>query len=130
MSCVKSNSVLTPLKEWKKLSKPIAIKERGMGRQFTNMFLLEHSTEAPELSIRSEAEYRLFSEMKRALNSTEINDDGSDIGFVFGDATIVFEEGKIHVYRNRKVIDEHAIQEFNRTPNAVFRLICKSLVSQ
>ena len=118
------------VKEWKKLSKPIAIKERGMGRQFTNMFLLEHSAEAPELSIRSEAEYRLFSEMKRALNNTEINDDGSDIGFVFGDATIVFEEGKIHVYRNRKVIDEHAIQEFNRTPNAVFRLICKSLVSQ
>ena len=118
------------VKGWKPLSKPIVIKERGMGRQFTNMFLLEHSAEAPELSIRSEAEYRLFSEMKRALNSTEINDDGSDIGFVFGDATIVFEEGKIHVYRNRKVIDEHEIQQFNRTPNAVFRLIRKSLVSQ
>ncbi len=47
-----------------------------------------------------------------------------------GTCRAVFEEGKIRVYRNRKVIEEHAIQEFNRTPNAVFRLICKSLVSQ
>ena len=101
-----------------------------MGRQFTNMFLLEHSTEAPELSIRSEAEYRLFSEMKRALNNTEINDDGSDIGFVFGDATIVFEDGKIHVYKNKMIIAEYDIKEFSRAPNAIFRNICKSFVLQ
>ncbi len=118
------------VKEWKTLSKPIAIKERGMGRQFTNMFLLEHSAEAPELGIRSEEEYRLFSELKRALNSTEINDDGSDIGFVFGDATIIFEDGKIHVYRNKKIVAEYDIQEFSRFPNAVFRNVCKSLVPQ
>ena len=94
-----------------------------MGRQFTNMFLLEHSSEAPELGIRSEAEYRLFSELKRALNSTEINDDGTDIGFVFGDATVVFEDGKIHVYRDKKVTAEYEIQDFSRSPNAVFRII-------
>ena len=92
-----------------------------MGRQFTNMFLLERSSEAPERGIRSEAEYRLFSELKRALNSTEINDDGSDIGFIFGDATIVFEDGKIHVYRDKRIIAEHDILDFSRSPNAVFR---------
>ncbi|MCR5089934.1 MAG: restriction endonuclease-like protein [Oscillospiraceae bacterium] len=111
------------IKEWKPLSKPIAIRERSMGRQFTNMFLLEHSSEAPELSIRSEEEYRLFSELKRALNNTEINDDGTDIGFVFGDSTIIFEDGKIHVYRDKKVIAEHDILDFSRSPNAVFRNI-------
>ncbi len=109
------------VKEWKTLSKPIAIKERAMGRHFTNMFLLEHSSEAPELGIRSEAEYRLFSELKRALNSAEINDDGTDIGFVFENAMIVFEDGKIHVYRNKKVAAEYDILDFSRSPNAVFR---------
>ena len=111
------------VKEWKTLSKPIAIKERAMGRQFTNVFLLEHSSEAPELGIRSEAEYRLFSELKRALNSTEINDDGTDIGFIFGDATIIFEDGKIRVYRDKKVSAEYEIHDFSRAPNAVFRNI-------
>jgi hypothetical protein len=91
------------------------------------MFLLEHSSDAPELGIRSEAEYRLFSELKRALNSTEINDDGTDIGFIFGDATIVFEGGKIHVYRGKKVSAEYEIQDFNRSPNAVFRDMQKQL---
>ena len=98
-----------------------------MGRQFTNMFLLEHSSEAPELGIRSEAEYRLFSELKRALNSTEINDDGTDIGFIFGDATIVFEDGRIHVYRDKRVIAEHEILDVSRSPNAVFRSIKEEL---
>ncbi len=115
------------IKEWRTLSRAIAIKERPMGRQFTNMFLLEHSLEAPELSIRSEAEYRLFSELKRALNNTEINDNGSDIGFTFGDATIIFEDGKIHIYRNKIVCAEYEIQDFNRAPNSVFRCIQKLL---
>ena len=116
------------VKEWKTLSKPIAIKERSMGRQFTNMFLLEHSSEAPELSIRTEAEYRLFSELKRALNNTEINDDGNDVGFVFEGSTIIFEEGKIHVYRDKKICDEFDIRDFSHTPNAVFRNIQKCLL--
>lgn len=115
------------VKEWKTLSKPISIKERSMGRQFTNMFLLEHSTEAPELSIRSEEEYRLFSELKRALNSAEINDDGTNIGFVFGDVTIAFEDGKIHVYRDKKIRAEYEIQSFSHTPNAIFRSIYKEI---
>ncbi|MCR5090778.1 MAG: restriction endonuclease-like protein [Oscillospiraceae bacterium] len=115
------------IKEWKPLPKPIAIKERAMGRQFTNMFLLKHSSEAPELGIRSEAEYRLFSELKRALNSTEINDDGTDIGFVFGDAMIAFEDGKIRVYRDKRVSAEYEIQDFTRAPNAVFRSLQQSL---
>ena len=116
------------VKEWKILSKPIGIKERAMGRQFTNMFLLEHSSETPELGIRSEAEYRLFSELKRVLNSAEINDDGTDIGFVFNDATIIFEEGKIHVYRDQKICAEYEINDFSRSPNAVFRNLQQALL--
>lgn len=115
------------VKEWKMLSKPIAAKERAMGRQFTNMFLLEHSTEAPELSIRSEAEYRLFTELKRSLNNADINDSNADIGFVFGKSTVVFEDGKIHIYQGKKICAEYSIKDFSKTPNAVSRNIFSQL---
>lgn len=117
------------VKEWKTLSKDIKVKERTMGNQFTNMFLLDHCAEAPELSIRSEAEYRLYTELKRALNNAEIN-DSSDIGFVFNDSVIAFETGMIHIYRNGKVYSEYSISNFCRTPNAVFRNIQKDILNK
>ena len=115
------------VKEWKKLDKTIAVKEFSTGRRFTNWFLLEHSSEAPELLIRTEEEYRLFYELKRALNNSQINEEGRDIGFFFKSAMVVFEEGKIHVYRNNKVCAEYDIQDFSKTPSAVFRSIKSSL---
>ncbi len=120
---------LFEIKEWKTLSKPVAIREHSMGRQFTNMFLLEHSAEAPELGIRNETEFRLFNELKRALNSTEINDSGSDIGFTINNSTIIFEDGKIHIYHDKAIRAEYEIKEFSRTPNAVFRRIQNSLMN-
>ena len=98
-----------------------------MGRQFTNLFLLKHSSETPELKIRSEEEYRLFCELKRALNNTEINDDGKDIGFIFGDASVVFEDGKIRVYKENGIREEYSIPAFSRAPNAIFRKILSAL---
>ncbi len=91
------------------------------------MFLLEHSSEAPELSIRSEAEFRLFSELKRALNSTEINDDSTEIGFTFSEATIIFEDGQINVYKHGTIVDQSTMEAFSRSPNAVFRLLLDSI---
>lgn len=111
------------IKEWKKLAKTIAVREHAAGRQFTNMFLLEHSNETPELSIRSEEQYRLFAELKRALNNTEINDCNSDIGFTFNKSTVMFEDGNICVYRDGHVVSVYAIADFIKTPNAVFRSI-------
>lgn len=115
------------IREWKTLSRPIAVKESSVGREFTNMFLLEHSAEAPELRIRSEEEYRLYTELKRALNSAEINESGEDVGFTFGSARIVFEDGKIRVYQDGRVTDEQDIHQFGRTPGAVFREIERAI---
>ena len=111
------------VKQWKELSKQIKPKEVGSVSFYTNRFLLEHSAEVPELKLHSEAEYRLFSELKRALNSTEINDAESDIGFRFGDAMIVFEEGKINVYKEGKIVAQNTVESFSHSPNAVFRAL-------
>lgn len=112
------------VKEWKELARPIAIKEAGIIKpEYTNRFLLEHSTQFPELKLRSEEEFRLYMELKRALNSTEINDEDKDIGFRFNDSLIIFEGGNICVYQDKKCRLKYTASEFGRRPNAVFRSI-------
>ena len=109
------------IKEWKRLSKPIAAKEMGFAKHFTNLFLLEHSAEMPELWIRSEEEYRLYSELKRAINDTAINDEDNNLGFTFGEFMINFDDGKISVSKDKSVFAQYEISDFSRSPNAVFR---------
>ena len=86
-------------------------------------FLIEHSAEMPELWIRSEEEYRLYSELKRAVNDTTINDVDNNLGFNFGNFTIVFEDGNILISKGKQIFAKYAISDFSRRPNAVFRQI-------
>ena len=118
------------IKEWKELQKPIKPKELGFVKLFTNRFLLEHSSEVPELKLRSEEEYRLYYELKRALNNTEINDSDKVICFHYDHADIAFEDGNINVYKNNKLIERETVESFSRSPNAVFRLLQKSIVGE
>jgi len=113
------------VKEWKRLSKPIFAKEMGFVRSFTNLFLLEHSAEVPELWIRSEEEYRLYSELKRAINDTTINDEDNNLGFTFGKHTLMFDDGQILVSKEGHIFAKYAISDFSRSPNAVFRQMYK-----
>lgn len=113
------------IKEWKQLSKPIAAKELGFVKSLTNLFLLEHSAEMPELWIRSEEEYRLYSELKRAINDTTINDEDNNLGFNFGSFALMFEDGQILVSKDKQIFARYAISDFSRSPNAVFRQMQK-----
>lgn len=111
------------VKEWKQLEHVVAPKEFGQVRCLTNLFLLEHSTEYPELLLRSEEEYRLYTELKRAVRNPQIDDESSMLGFKFSGASILFEEEEIHLYRENRLIDKYMMEEFVRSPNAVFRRI-------
>ena len=114
--------------QWIPLSKSIIPKEIRFINIYTNMFLLQHSLTVPELQLRSEEEYRLYSEFKRALNNAEINDDTADIGFKFNDSLVVFENGKICVYKHKRICARYDVIDFNRSPNAVFRRIKKDIL--
>ena len=118
------------IKEWLPLRIKINPKEFGFVKLFTNRFLLEHSSEIPELKLRSEEEYRLYYELKRALNNTEINDSDKDIRFHYDDAIVAFEDGNINVYKNNKLIEQKTVESFSRSPNAVFRLLQKRIVGE
>jgi hypothetical protein len=115
------------IKEWKRLSKPITPKEMGFAKYFTNLFLLEHSAEMPELWIRSEEEYRLYSELKRAVNDTTINDEDNTLGFAFDNCAISFDDGMICVARGKQVFAKYDLSDFSRSPNAVFRRMQKEI---
>jgi len=116
------------IKEWKELKKPISIKERGYVQFFTNSFLLEHSIEVPELWLRTEEEYRLYTELKRMINDTTISDEESELGFVYRDSRVVIDNGMIMVFKNHRIIERVKLELFNRNPNSVFRKILKELV--
>lgn len=112
------------IKEWKELPKALVAKEVAPGRKLTNMFLLEHVEEASALLIRSEEEFRLYSELKRAFKDAEFNDDSKDIGFGIDKSTRVsFESGRILVYKDQSIIGNHNVEDFAHSPNAVFRKV-------
>lgn len=115
------------VKAWRQLSKPITAKEMGFVRSFTNLFLLKHSAEMPELWIRSEEEYRLYYELKRAINDTTINDRENRLGFNFGSFTLVFEDGQILISKGKQIFAKYAISDFSRRPNAVFQQMRREL---
>lgn len=115
------------VKEWKKLDRVIAPKELGFVRYFTNLFLLKNSTEVPELWIRSEEEYRLYYELKRAIANTVINDNEDAVGFSFAGFNLSFADGKILVSTSGRIFSQYDIEEFSKRPNTVFRQMQKDM---
>lgn len=115
------------VKEWKTLDQVIAPKELGFVRYFTNLFLLKHSTEVPELWIKSEEEYRLYYELKRSLTNIAINDEDDSLGFSFDGFNLYFDNGKILVSKDGRVCSQYDMDEFSKRPNAVFRLMRKDM---
>ncbi len=109
------------IKNWKKLDRPIVPKERGFINEFTNMFLLRHSSQVPELLLQSEEEYRFYTELKRRTDASVINEEDPASGFEVNGSRIAFENGQILVISNGEIIEQCSISEFAKTPNMVFR---------
>ena len=116
------------VKEWKKTPQTIAAKEMHFTKHLTNYFLLSHSKEMPELWIQSEEEYRLYTELKRAVHDMAIQDDGHNLGFTFGEFSIHFASGKISISKGTAIFAQYDIADFSRSPNAVFRQIQHELL--
>lgn len=108
------------IKEWIPLVKPILPKESGFVHEFTNMFLMENVEYVPELLLRSEEEYRFYTELKRHTG-TVLEDNEFAAGFELGDIKVLFDDGQIRVYRGGKAAGSCSMKEFSRQPNATFR---------
>ena len=116
------------IKEWKKLNKSIVPKERGSTSVFTNYFLLTHSSEVPELSFKSEEEYRFFHELKRRTDASVINEEDFSSSFELGNnSKISFESGAIILTINGIPTAKKTIRDFSKRPNAVMRYFIDEL---
>ena len=106
---------------WKQLNRPIEAKETGFVRDFTNLFLLEHSVQTPELWLRTEEEYRLCSALKRAVWGDTINEPDNGLAFEFRGFTVSFAEGKIFVSDEGRTFARYELSHFLQDPGAVVR---------
>lgn len=113
------------VKYWKKLDNPIRPKEKGFYQMYTNLFLLQNSSYVNELFLRSEEEYRMYSELKRRMNKAVITRDaqGSVSGFEIGEKRVEFADGEIRMLVDEKIAGKCTIVEFSKKPNAMFRAL-------
>ncbi len=118
------------VREWIKLDRRIEAKEYGIrNAAFTNVFLLKHSATVPELfQIKTEEEYRFFTELKRVAGDASLINDDSVTGFEFGKYKIIFENGEIILFDQAVMLGHCNINDFIRSPNAQFRELKKRMI--
>lgn len=116
--------------EWHKLDRRIEAKEYGIRSiAFTNGFLLKHSTQVPELFLKTEEEYRFLTELKRKVSDAALINDDRATGFSFGEYRVIFEDGKIKLFGQAGMIDHCKINDFIHRPNAEFRELMRVMGS-
>ena len=108
------------IKEWKEMNVPLVSKEVRDFPFFTNMFLLQHCSEVPDLKIKTAEEYRLYTELKRLSQDVAVNDEENMNGFVYNGKMIVLENRKIQVIDSGRVVEQVELESFSRRPSAVF----------
>ena len=114
--------------EWKKLTRPIKVKEYAPRKLwYTNLFLLQHAIEVPELTIKSEAAYRLHVELKRRLASITINDDEHEQAFEVGDAKIILADGHISAICSGRTVASISISDFQRSMNSQLKILMQNI---
>lgn len=115
------------VKEWKEMNVPLVAKEVRDFPFFTNLFLLQHCSEVPDLQIKTEEEYRLYTELKRLSQDSAINDEENMNGFRYNDKIIVLENGKIQVVEAGQVVEQITVDSFARKPSAAFDILKKKI---
>lgn len=116
---------LFEIKEWKKLKLPLVAKEVNDFPFFTNLFLLTHCSDVPDLHIKSKEEYRLYTELRRMANDVSINESDTEIGFEYEDRLLTIENGNICVFKDGKILSEISIDTFTRKPRKSIQFLLK-----
>lgn len=112
------------IKEWKKLIRPIKISENMMYIcEFTNLFLLTHSSDATQLTLQSKSDYELSQLLINSINDFRINDLDTKFGFEFGGYDFEMHNGNINIYKNNKRIVSFSSADYIAKPATVLKSI-------
>ncbi len=107
---------------WHSLDAPISISEYGPNPiAYTNYFLLSNSSTYSELLLKSEADYRFFTELKRRTDEAVIEQSEEATAFEFGSAKVLLDKSDICVFVGNQQVDKCTVREFSKHPNATFR---------
>lgn len=99
---------------WEQLEPPIGVREIPFTHLFTNLFLLTHSRETPELSLQTPAYYRYY----RALSdSIEL---GNGRVFRHPGGTVRLKNGLFQIRRHGRIIASFSADDFIQTPASIF----------
>lgn len=115
------------IKQWRKLARPIRIGRGIRYAAFTNEFLFRHAEKTEELFIKTEAEYRFYTEMKRFVRDANVLNDGVEAvsGFEFENRKVIFRDGWIYLTHQGKILMSCTVKDFARRPGAECRRMMK-----
>lgn len=100
---------------WRQLDIPIAIKELPVVHLRTNLFLLTHSLDVPELILKNPEHYVYY----QALNvSLEL---GEGIVFRHPGGSVHHKKGLFQIHRYGRKIASFRTEDFTETPSIIFR---------
>ena len=114
------------VKEWKRLECPVAAKELGFVRLFTNIFLLENAIDIPELTVMDRYGFSLYRLLKLAQNEIE-KQDAVFSGFKIDGCEIVFTFDAIYLCKEQRIQKKYLRSVYSFAPSAVFEDIKKEL---
>ena len=115
------------VREWKRLSHPVKVRESAGIADYTNLFLLRHADEMPDLKIRSEEEYRLYYELRRLSKGALTNDPEKPLCFRHGKFLMDYEDSNIRILYDGKIRDVIPAEQFIRHPYWYFKKLMQDL---
>lgn len=110
------------VKEWKSLDRFIGARELGPRvLLFTNLFLLLHSREVPDLLIRSEADFRMYMELRRLTGDRTGAGAGEPLCCRWQNCLLDGRGDKLRLIRDGKIVLAVEKRQFLRHPGRYFR---------
>lgn len=104
---------------WEQLEHPIEVREIPVIHLFTNLFLLTHSREVPELTLQSPEAYRRYQALRSAADSAAV--------FYHPAGKVRRKNGKLQVFRRGRKVAAYPLELFCQTPGDIFRRIMNFL---
>ena len=103
------------------------VRESAGIADYTNLFLLRHADEMPDLKIRSEEEYRLYYELRRLSKGALTNDPEKPLCFRHGKFLMDYEDSNIRILYDGKIRDVIPAEQFIRHPYWYFKKLMQDL---
>lgn len=115
--------------DWVELKPGIRMEETGPNpTAYTNHFLLMNSESYSELRLRSEADYRLYHELRRRVD-TEIVADEDQTVFTVGGMRLQVDRDRIYSLTDQNMIEIGTVEEFRKRPNGLMKRLMKYAVT-